>query len=959
MATVSTTIELVDKITSQLNTIQGAVDNLQDSLSGISKEQSNLDKFSWKTFISNAEEAGEKMAKIGDKMTLAITTPLTILGKRMYGNAVDYESAFAGVQKTVTATDEQFDTLYSDLLAISERTPTGFVEGAGIMEMAGQLGVGNDGLPKLDEWGNDISEQFRVATEDLTKFTETYIGLQESTNIQGEGGAADLARFLNVTEKTTANVDKIAGVIVGLGNNFATTENEILSMATRMGATADLAGFTAPEILAFSAALSSVGINAEAGGSAAGKLMKRMQMAAEVGGKAQQALDAVDLHFESGLEAQNWLDSLKSSDVSDIAYQMGMTKDALDDMVSSWLALDQFSSVMGVDQAGFMQSWDEGAAQSMLRFFQGLGNLDETTGNSVLAQLAEMDLTEIRLSNLVAAMAGNSDIFSAALAEAYRQYNLDPTTNAMAEEVAKRYDTQQAQNDMLMNKLDNTMADFGQNLVDALQPALDLVNQILDAFNQLSETDQTAIVKTLGAIALLGPGLAITGRAISSIAKGLELISKFKGAENVVSETANAAANSAGVAGAAGAGGSALLGIGGVAAIGAGFYAAAQERLNNENIRGSVNAINQATQGNVELQQAFIDYVQTNQEMQAAIDSGDFSNTALFEAADQANAAFQALDGWKEVYDAYSAWRQENSLGNMDWVMPEGLPEMFSQSMQDAGQNLPNGLAEGITGNEGVATSAATTMGTDVIDAGNAGLGVNSPSIFMIQSGMDVANGLAQGITSGGSVAIAAISAVSNSVLNSARAILSIANSASIGRNVAIGIANGIRSGSGMAAAAATALGNSVMSALRASLQVHSPSKATYTVGEYTVEGLVNGILANKKAAGSAMEAVVSTAESAWNTATWSDIALFSDLEHDQLLDDADDAIKITDADIRNIRDLAEREVINHFTTAEVKVEFGGITNNVNSNMDLDGVVEYLGEAISERLEAVAEGVYS
>ena len=141
-------------------------------------------------------------------------------------------------------------------------------------------------------------------------------------------------------------------------------------------------------------------------------------------------------------------------------------------------------------------------------------------------------------------------------------------------------------------------------------------------------------------------------------------------------------------------------------------------------------------------------------------------------------------------------------------------------------------------------------------------------------------------------------------------------------------------------------------------MQIHSPSRVTYNMGEYTVEGLVNGIMRNRKAAGKAMEAVVDAAEGAWNTASWSDIALFAGLEHDQLIDDASDAIKISDSDIRNIRNLAEREVINHFTTAQVQVEMTN-NNSVNSNMDLDDIAEYLGEKVSERLEAVAEGVYS
>lgn len=57
-------------------------------------------------------------------------------------------------------------------------------------------------------------------------------------------------------------------------------------------------------------------------------------------------------------------------------------------------------------------------------------------------------------------------------------------------------------------------------------------------------------------------------------------------------------------------------------------------------------------------------------------------------------------------------------------------------------------------------------------------------------------------------------------------------------------------------------------------------------------------------------------------------------------------------------RDLAERDNINRFTTADVHVEFGGINNNVSSNVDLDGIVDYIGEKVEERLLEVAEGVH-
>ncbi|GHV17682.1 membrane protein [Clostridia bacterium] len=66
-----------------------------------------------------------------------------------------------------------------------------------------------------------------------------------------------------------------------------------------------------------------------------------------------------------------------------------------------------------------------------------------------------------------------------------------------------------------------------------------------------------------------------------------------------------------------------------------------------------------------------------------------------------------------------------------------------------------------------------------------------------------------------------------------------------------------------------------------------------------------------------------------------------------------------SEEDLKYLRDIAERETINRFTTAEVTVEFGGITNNVGSEMDLDGVVAYINQGVIEALEVTAAGVYS
>ena len=58
------------------------------------------------------------------------------------------------------------------------------------------------------------------------------------------------------------------------------------------------------------------------------------------------------------------------------------------------------------------------------------------------------------------------------------------------------------------------------------------------------------------------------------------------------------------------------------------------------------------------------------------------------------------------------------------------------------------------------------------------------------------------------------------------------------------------------------------------------------------------------------------------------------------------------------LRDIAEREAINRFTTAEIKVDLGGVTNNVAANTDLDGIISYLTDGVAEALVTASEGVY-
>lgn len=513
MATISTTLTLIDKMSTNILNIQNKVNGLASALGGLGMDVENAEtamgKAEFKDFKTQIDDLLTKLGSLGDTMTATLTLPGVLLGKKMYSASVEYESAMANVEKTTGATAAQMDTLNEAVQEMVESMPIegGFEQAAGTMAMAAQLGV--------------------QETDDLIKFTQTYEKLVASTNISGESGAADVAQFLNVVEGGVQNVDRFASTIVELGNNFATDEDAILAMAKKMAAAGELAGFSTSEILALATALTSVGINAEAGGSAAGKLMKQMQSAAEVGILAQEAftsgfvvrdplgnvLEELDFQGAAYLEAYiSDPDNFRQVQDALSLYLGGdlVSEDYVYSLLDAWFALEDFSEMSGKTAEQFAADWASNPAQGMLDFFYGLSMLDASGQESAIAAMERMGISEIRLSNLVAAMAGNPDLFKQALGMAYTAY---AQNIALDREYGIFESTQASQNQMLKNKWENTLADLGDNLVEALNPVLETVNGLLESFNGLSEVDQDKIIGVMEALVITGPGLTAISKA--------------------------------------------------------------------------------------------------------------------------------------------------------------------------------------------------------------------------------------------------------------------------------------------------------------------------------------------------------------------------------------------------------------------------------------------------------------
>src|SRR5688572_5586076 len=129
------------------------------------------------------------------------------------GPAIAYESAFAGVRKTVNASEAEFTKLDRVILGMTRRLPVSATEIAKIFEIGGQLGI---------------------ATPALQKFADTVIRIGVSTNLTSQEAATAFARLANIVQLPQDQLDRLGSTIVALGNNLATTEKEISEMGLRI-----------------------------------------------------------------------------------------------------------------------------------------------------------------------------------------------------------------------------------------------------------------------------------------------------------------------------------------------------------------------------------------------------------------------------------------------------------------------------------------------------------------------------------------------------------------------------------------------------------------------------------------------------------------------------------------------------------------------------------------------------
>jgi TP901 family phage tail tape measure protein len=208
------------------------------------------------------------LTKAGTVLSVGVAAAFAVTTRA----AVQFESAFANVRKTVNASDDEFKRLERGVRDLAKEIPVSVTELSNLAAVGGQFGVSSD---------------------QLLKFTRTVAALGVAVDgISAENAAASLSQIANLTN-TKDDFDRLASTLVRLGNEGNSTEGDILELTKRLSAAGTQAGLSASEIFGFAGAMANVGIEAEAGGTAVSKVFTTMRDAALDGGAALDVFSSV------------------------------------------------------------------------------------------------------------------------------------------------------------------------------------------------------------------------------------------------------------------------------------------------------------------------------------------------------------------------------------------------------------------------------------------------------------------------------------------------------------------------------------------------------------------------------------------------------------------------------------------------------------------------------------------
>lgn len=408
----------------------------------------------------NLQNTGKRWKEVGEGID-TVTKPLQYAATALAAGgvasakfAIDFEDNFANVKKTVDGTPEQLEKIRQEII---DMTTVGINGHSAIPETTAEL-------TELAAAGGQLG----ITTDNIVDFTEVMAQMGSATNLVGEEGAATLARFQNVMGVGQNEIRNIGSAIVDLGNHSATTESEIAAMALRMGKYGSSVRMSAADVLGYSAALSSLGIEAQMGGSAIGRTWLSIETAVASGGE-------------------------------------GLTK---------------FAKYSGKSAEEFKKQWNTDSSGAFNGLLKGL----QSAENLTLA-LDDLGINNTQDIQAMMALVNGYDLVTESVNRSNTAYK---ENTALQEEFDRKAETTASQLSVTKNNIVEAARSIGETMLPSIKDASTTVANFAKGLSQMDDEQKRAVVNTgatviaLGALSKVGVGVI---KGAGDFVEGLGVIS--------------------------------------------------------------------------------------------------------------------------------------------------------------------------------------------------------------------------------------------------------------------------------------------------------------------------------------------------------------------------------------------------------------------------------------------------
>lgn len=460
--------ELVVRIRGDASDLEATISGVSQQLEELERTQSNTNGVkgvrestsAYQGLASQLKDTGKGIKEVGESID-TITKPIQYASTALAAGgvasakfAIDFEDSFAGVKKTVDATPEQLSKIKQGIIDLS----TTGIDGRGA-------------IPQTTTELNELAAaggQLGISQENIIDFTEVMAQMGSATNLVGEEGAATLARFMNVMGTSQGEIRNIGSAIVDLGNNSATTESEIAEMALRMGKYGSSVRMSAADVLGYSAALSSLGIEAQMGGSAIGRTWLSIETAVASGGE-------------------------------------GLTK---------------FAKYSGKSAEEFKEQWNTDSSGAFNGLLKGLQSAENLT-----VALDDLGINNTQDIQAMMALVNGYDLVTESVNRSNTAYQ---ENTALQEEFNAKNETTASKLANTKNNIIEAARSIGETMLPSIQDASTTVADFAKGLSQMSDEQKRAVVNTGATVIAIGAISKVSAGAIKGVGGIVEAVGNIK-----------------------------------------------------------------------------------------------------------------------------------------------------------------------------------------------------------------------------------------------------------------------------------------------------------------------------------------------------------------------------------------------------------------------------------------------